>query len=305
MKPHHLLSLLLLLTTALPHAENFTYNGIKYTALTDSTCETKTGSYDGDAYYCNSVSGDLVIPETVYDENNNKYTVTAIGGASFAFNNITSITLPRTIKKVANYAFYACENLNWVACLAETPPSIGGYYAFDYAPDAPLIVMNKTYENTVYWKDFKSISYPVEYEALGETFEVDGLKYEVISNEDLTCRLYAINESAISDQVEIPESVNYNSHDYTPIEITGVLINGETTVKQLSIPSCVTNISDGIIFNTHLEKFTINAPTTSNPIYLSTVDEMVLSSSMSEFRADLRSNKIGGSRKLPCETTQI
>jgi hypothetical protein len=40
------------------------------------------------------------------------------------------------------------------------------------------------------------------------TFEVDGLKYDVVSINDLTCKLYKISDDKSGDIV-VPQTVNY------------------------------------------------------------------------------------------------
>lgn len=57
---------------------------------------------------------DAVIPETVV-HNNRIYTVTAIGENAFRENwSLISVTIPKTITEVGEYAFYNCENIKRV-----------------------------------------------------------------------------------------------------------------------------------------------------------------------------------------------
>jgi hypothetical protein len=150
-KPFHraLLLFALILTCALQsRAKDFTYNGITYTTLTNNTCETKQGDYWGGAG--NSVSGDIVIPNTVYDDDGNVYTVTQIGG--YAFNGcseltsvvipnsvtaildgtfrdctaLTSVTIPNSVTSIGGYAFFGCSGLTSVT-IPNSVTSIGGY----------------------------------------------------------------------------------------------------------------------------------------------------------------------------------
>jgi hypothetical protein len=89
----------------------FTYNGIKYTVINEHTCRTRAGLGGGSG---NEVSGALVIPETVYDEYNNSYRVTAIGDYSFKGNGITSIEFPESVTTIGSYAFSDCNKLKEV-----------------------------------------------------------------------------------------------------------------------------------------------------------------------------------------------
>jgi hypothetical protein len=216
------------------------------------------------------------------------YSVTSIGDYAFAeCNRLESITIPNSVSEIGNYAFQNCSLLNQISSYATTPPTIYDSTYSNY--NVPLIVASEAYKTADYWKNFTNITIMSEttYTPTGATFEVDGLKYEIISVNDLTCRLYAINETVIGENVVIPETVVYKSRSFTPIEITGVLLNGDSPVKSLSIPSCASSISNGIMWNTTLEKLIVNAPITTNFIYTSNIDELVITPSVTQISADL------------------
>jgi hypothetical protein len=302
-----LLVAMLLACAVQSRATDFTYDGLKYTVLTDSTCQTMAGYYGGGWYYAgNSVSGDLEIPETVY-YNDKAYSVTTIG--MYAFSNctgltevtipnsvttiepaafyyctgltevpipnsvtsigdsafsgctgLTSVTIPNSVTTIERYAFDGCTGLKSIESQAVTPPTI---YSSTFSDcSVPLLAASDDYKVSDYWKYFTIIAAP--YTPTGTTFEVDGLKYEIISINDLTCRLYAIDETVTGVNVVIPETVVYKNRTFTPIEITGVLIKRDSSVKSLSVPSCATSISSGIIFKSSLEKLIVNTPITTN-----------------------------------------
>jgi hypothetical protein len=93
-------------------AEEFTYDGINYTILTDNTCEIKAG---GNGTAGTTVSGDVVIPETAYDSDGNAYTVTAVGAWAFdACYDLESVALPNTVTVIGEGAFYDCFYLTSV-----------------------------------------------------------------------------------------------------------------------------------------------------------------------------------------------
>ena len=82
-------------------AEEFEYEGIKYSSLTDSTAQVGRNS---------GVQGDIVIPEYV-DFNGKRLKVTAIGDYAFydwQWNEqgITSIQFPKGLTSIGSYAFY-------------------------------------------------------------------------------------------------------------------------------------------------------------------------------------------------------
>ena len=74
-------------------------------------------------------SGVVVIPSTV-SYNGVEYTVSEIDNQAFAVSDITNITLPSTITKIGNDAFYQCKNLQtFEAPIYRSVESIG-YRAF-------------------------------------------------------------------------------------------------------------------------------------------------------------------------------
>jgi hypothetical protein len=112
----HLRTILLAILASISlavNASDFTYEGLKYTTLTDSTCRTKAGDYYQAAG--NEVSGDLVIPETVYDEKGNAYSVISIGYFAFcSCSGLTSVTIPNSVTSMGDDAFYDCSGLTSV-----------------------------------------------------------------------------------------------------------------------------------------------------------------------------------------------
>ncbi|MDE6632620.1 MAG: leucine-rich repeat domain-containing protein, partial [Muribaculaceae bacterium] len=95
----------------LPEGEDFEYEGIWYTVINseEKTLKTKDGS-DRDNPG-NHFEGDLTIPSTVnFDKN--KFTVIEICHHSFASQSgLTSLSLPISVRKLADAAFENCENL--------------------------------------------------------------------------------------------------------------------------------------------------------------------------------------------------
>jgi hypothetical protein len=217
--------------------------------------------------------------------------VTSIGNYAFyRCSGITTLTIPNSVTEIGIHAFYGCSGLKWIESKAVTPPSIQSVTFSDYS--VPLLAASDAYRTASYWKNFTNICAP--YTPTGTTFEVDGLKYEIISVNDLTCRLYAIDETVTGENIVIPETVVYKNRTFTPIEIKGVLVDGETSVKSLSISNnSSAGIPAGIIRNASLEKLTINAPITNNYIYVSNIDELVIPSTVTEVSANLSTNNIG------------
>ena len=69
--------------------------------------ETEVGvTYKTNSY--NSYSGSVVIPKEI-TYNKKKYKVTEIGICAFSnCTNLTSVTIPNSVKSIGHYSFYSC-----------------------------------------------------------------------------------------------------------------------------------------------------------------------------------------------------
>jgi hypothetical protein len=121
-----IITMLLLCTTVLVNAIDFTYNGLTYTILSSNTCKTKDGCSEiGNSSAGNSVSGYLNIPETAYDSDGRPYTVTAIGSYAFyGCSSLTAITIPTSVATIEGGAFRYCRGLTSIT-IPNSVTSIG------------------------------------------------------------------------------------------------------------------------------------------------------------------------------------
>ena len=105
-------------------AHDFEVNGIYYNFTSSSMVEV---THKGNAWdsYSNEYSGAVTIPSTV-TYNGKTYNVTRIGESAFdTCSGLTSITIPASVKSIGDWAFYDCNNLKFLVCLALTPPTLG------------------------------------------------------------------------------------------------------------------------------------------------------------------------------------
>ncbi len=121
-------------------AATFTFNGLQYETIDDSTARVKKW-----------ISGtDIVIPETV-SNGGITYTVTEVGMDLFypyfgnGYDKVTSIKVPGTVKKIDEYAIYQVPNLTTVE-LSEGLETIGSY-AFYKCPKLTSISLPSTVIN--------------------------------------------------------------------------------------------------------------------------------------------------------------
>lgn len=102
--------ILIILSSQTVSAQDFEYNGLKYTVISEElkTCKTADNVW-GDPL---SYSGDISIPPVAVRSYGNSYTVVEIGYMSFSqCSTINSVTLPSTITLIDKRAFDSCINL--------------------------------------------------------------------------------------------------------------------------------------------------------------------------------------------------
>lgn len=96
---------------------DFEYDNIYYQVVdeTAKTCKTNPGILSGNIQTAgNLISGDVAIPEIVYNVNE-PYRVVEIANASFFGNDrLTSISIPNTVINIEDQAFYGCNSLTSV-----------------------------------------------------------------------------------------------------------------------------------------------------------------------------------------------
>jgi len=97
----------------------YEYEGqtLNYKVTSDSTVEVAKNT---------GITGTLKIPETVYDGDQNQYTVTAIGQDAFAGNNVIEVEFPATLKTIGTSAFLNNNSLKDVE-FPEGLTTIGNY----------------------------------------------------------------------------------------------------------------------------------------------------------------------------------
>lgn len=142
--------LLLLLTTMLPivaSAYDAEIDGIYYNFSGTQATVTFQGRIDKYPFYATDYSGNITIPESVTYEGKT-YTVTSLDGSAFKeCDNLTSITIPKSVTSIGYECFYSCDNLTTAIIgsnesdIAST--SIGGRaFYFCHSLDSVLIGNN-------------------------------------------------------------------------------------------------------------------------------------------------------------------
>lgn len=248
-------------------AGDFEYNGLKYTTLTDSTCEVKQGVYNEEAneWTCgNDVSGDIVIPEVVYD-GEKAYTVTEIGQFTFIYREgIKSIVIPNTITTIGRSAF-AYTGISTFDIPKSVTTMVRSVF-FGCSALESIVIPESITEigDVMFWACTKlaSVSLPNSIKRIGENAfgtcesltsfvlpeSVDSLGLSVfygcygLTNVDLGNSIkdlgeYTFYECTNLETIVIPRSVTH---------LDEALFSHCTGLKSVSIPNTVTVIGPGV-----------------------------------------------------------
>lgn len=115
----------LLLAPLVVLGQDFEYNGVNYTVISESekTCRTKTGTSSSPG---NRITGELVLQEKVLF-NEKEYTLTEIGEYSFAYNRTIngSLIIPNTVTIIKKSAFENCIGITGDLIIGDSVEEIG------------------------------------------------------------------------------------------------------------------------------------------------------------------------------------
>ena len=135
-------------------AQQATIDGVTYEFNEPETGEaTVVPSSNG------NYSGEVFIPATV-TYNGQEYSVTEIGDNAFKLcRNLTSVSMPYTIERLGNKAFFQCTGIITIRCDALVPPEIPNKNAFHNmdASRVTMIVPGQSiaqYAAHEYWGEF-------------------------------------------------------------------------------------------------------------------------------------------------------
>ena len=190
----------------------YTYEGqtLLYTTLDDYNtvrCEPEN----------KNISGDLIIPEEVIDEEGQTYKVTEIGSSAFFYClSLTAITIPNSVIKIGSSAFGECSSLTSVS-IGNSVTEIGSS-AFRYCTS------------------ITSVTIPNSVTKIGVDAFDDCYKLTAVYISDLTAWCNISFENSFANPL-------YNAHN--------LYINGNL-LTDLVIPNSVTNIGENAFYDCRL-----------------------------------------------------
>ena len=191
---------------------NYQGNTLYYNITSDNTVEVTY--YSSDNYFQNNnyVSGDVVIPSSVTN-NDTTYSVTSIGNYVFwECSGLTSVTIPNSVTSIGNYVFWECRGLTSVT-IPNSVTSIGNY-AFAYCsgltsvtiPNSVTSIGNDAF---AYCSGLTSITIPNSVTSIGDyTFQsCSSLTSITIPNSVTSIGNYTFSYCSSLTSVTIPNSV--------------------------------------------------------------------------------------------------
>ncbi len=197
---------------------SYEYEGQKltYTVISEEekTVETKSGDYRGEAG--NNVAGSLIIPSIVTD-GNSEFTVIAIGLYSF-YNcgELTSVTLPQTVRNINNEAFSNCSSLTKVKCEMLESVSIDQnvFKGVDSEVEIEIPLNTLGIYLTCGWGQFKNIFVD---NTPTKSLSYEGLNYCIIDIPDHCEAVLVAGDYSSLEETNIPERVIDNSDPMNPM----------------------------------------------------------------------------------------
>lgn len=233
------------------------YSLLNYKKLDDGVSVEVTTVPSGNSSY----TGDIRIPPTTMLDGV-EYNVTAIGEEAFRYSEITSITIPSSIKSIGGSAFFRCESLTKIVVEGATPATIGADAFREISTKAILYVPDgarDAYVSLDVWNSIPVIAEP------NSIFAYENLYYNRIGDEEVEVIFSIPDESEYAGDITIPATVNHNGElcNVTAIsnnafyyckELTGIVIpEGVESIgnkafylcrslEDVNIPSSVSNI---------------------------------------------------------------
>ena len=173
--------------------------------------------------------------------------VTTIGvGAFDGCSALTSVDIPASVTMIGNYAFNDCDALTAVYCHWDEPLECEPGFASVVLMNATLYVPTGTvdaYRSTFPWSEFANIE-ERDYSGSGiaGTFEVDGIYYNILSEDERTVE---VTESpyGYAGDVVIPAEVTYDGGTYSVTAIGDWAFSECSALTSVEMPS-VTTIGD-------------------------------------------------------------
>lgn len=213
------------------------------------------GTEWGYVFYSNTLSGDLIIPESVTN-NDITYSVTSIGNYAFYNCSLTSVSIPNSVTSIGHYAFYYCGSITSLT-IPNSVSSIGEYAFFGWQNISSITIpssvtsigcfafhgYNRHLESIVVESGNSTYDSRNDCNAIIETSTnklIRGCKNSFIPNTISIIDDFAFSYCPDLDSIIIPNSVT--SIGKNAFEVCYPL-------SSITIPNSVTTIGDSAFYN--------------------------------------------------------
>ncbi len=254
---------------AMAYDFSYTYQGktLYYNITSDNTVEVTYHSSDNYFQNNNYVSGDVVIPSSVTN-NDTTYSVTSIGEMAFYHcSGLTSVTIPNSVTSIGGSAFYKCSGLTSVTIPNGVTSISGGAFVGCSSltsvtiPNSVTSIGNYAFGGC---SGLTSVTIPNSVTSIGGAAfsECSGLTSVTIPNSVTSIGEGAFYECSELTSVTIPNSVTSigDRAFYECSELTSVTIGNSVTsigeeafyecsgLTSVTIGNSVTSIGEGAFY---------------------------------------------------------
>ena len=225
-------------STSLPIGSIFNIDGINYKVISDNNEVAVTTSY------YNTNGEEVVIPKDII-YNKGIYTVTSIEEYALSSFKVTSVTIPKSVKRMDTAAFGNADNLCYVTCLCTEPPTIKDDTFLNYNPI--LFVPEgyiESYKNAEFWSYFTHI-YTIGEENIrlpaGSEFIIDGINYKIT---EIGSSVAVAAGGEYSGEIVIPDSITYENITYNVTSISDNAFDTCRDITSITMPNGITTIGE-------------------------------------------------------------
>lgn len=204
-------------------------------------------SIEGNFRICKDGKGNSCVCDYFGTDNSITLPKNIYGIADYAFSaccDLISVTIPNNVKSIGNYAFSGChlQTLTIGTDVTSIGSDAFGYnnskpYKVIWLPNTPPSGYANVAGNINYVsnENYSKIQNTKVYKHLSSMFEVDGIKYVPVSPSERTCDAIDCNYDKAIENINISDVVSYKNIGMTVLNINPYTFYGNEFIKTLNI----------------------------------------------------------------------